>query len=151
MKFAGPMVWYQMFEYAIGHWLQKATEHMIGCVLCSPGCFSLFRGKALMDDNVMKKYTTKSDEARHYVQYDQGEDRWLCTLLLQRGYRVSNYLLPTNCYILFFLYLYVYFYAFRWNTRLRATLTLTHRKDSTSSTINGVAGSPRRSRISWIY
>ena len=70
---SGPMVWYQMFEYAIGHWLQKATEHMIGCVLCSPGCFSLFRGKSLMDDNVMRKYTTKSDEARHYVQYDQGE------------------------------------------------------------------------------
>lgn len=55
---SGPMVWYQMFEYAIGHWLQKATEHVIGCVLCSPGCFSLFRGKSLMDDNVMKKYTT---------------------------------------------------------------------------------------------
>lgn len=112
------MAWYQVFEYAIGHWLQKATEHMIGCVLCSPGCFSLFRGKALMDDNVMRKYTTKSQEARHYVQYDQGtqpvdkekctnqdkiivlnkmllicvtagEDRWLCTLLLQRGYRVE--------------------------------------------------------------
>jgi len=83
------MVWYQMFEYAIGHWLQKATEHMIGCVLCSPGCFSLFRGKALMDDNVMAKYTLKSEEPRHYVQYDQGEDRWLCTLLLQRGYRVE--------------------------------------------------------------
>lgn len=86
---SGPMVWYQKFEYAIGHWLQKATEHMIGCVLCSPGCFSLFRGKALMDDNVMKRYTLRSDEARHYVQYDQGEDRWLCTLLLQRGYRVE--------------------------------------------------------------
>ncbi|KAJ3634074.1 hypothetical protein MTP99_010982 [Tenebrio molitor] len=86
---SGPMVWYQMFEYAIGHWLQKATEHVIGCVLCSPGCFSLFRGKSLMDDNVMKKYTTCSAEARHYVQYDQGEDRWLCTLLLQRGYRVE--------------------------------------------------------------
>ncbi|CAL4108316.1 unnamed protein product, partial [Meganyctiphanes norvegica] len=85
----GMMVWYQMFEYAIGHWLQKATEHMIGCVLCSPGCFSLFRGKALMDDNVMARYTTKSNQARHYVQYDQGEDRWLCTLLLQRGYRVE--------------------------------------------------------------
>nr|AAX20091.1 chitin synthase 2 [Manduca sexta]AAX20092.1 chitin synthase 2 [Manduca sexta] len=86
---SGFMAWYQMFEYAIGHWLQKATEHMIGCVLCSPGCFSLFRGKALMDDNVMKKYTLTSNEARHYVQYDQGEDRWLCTLLLQRGYRVE--------------------------------------------------------------
>lgn len=85
----GLMVWYQMFEYAIGHWLQKATEHMIGCVLCSPGCFSLFRGRALMDDSVMAKYTTVSEEARHYVQYDQGEDRWLCTLLLQRGYRVE--------------------------------------------------------------
>ncbi|KOB67596.1 Chitin synthase 2 [Operophtera brumata] len=69
---SGFMAWYQMFEYAIGHWLQKATEHMIGCVLCSPGCFSLFRGKALMDDNVMKKYTLTSSEARHYVQYDQG-------------------------------------------------------------------------------
>ena len=86
---SGPMVWYQLFEYAIGHWLQKATEHMIGCVMCSPGCFSLFRAKALMDDNVMRRYTTKSEEPMHYVQYDQGEDRWLCTLLLQRGYRVE--------------------------------------------------------------
>jgi chitin synthase len=85
----GPMVWYQKFEYAIGHWLQKATEHVIGCVLCSPGCFSLFRGEALMDDAVMNKYTTVSKKARHFVQYDQGEDRWLCTLLLQRGYRVE--------------------------------------------------------------
>jgi len=86
---SGPMVWYQLFEYAIGHWLQKATEHMIGCVMCSPGCFSLFRAKALMDDNVMRRYTTKSEDPMHFVQYDQGEDRWLCTLLLQRGYRVE--------------------------------------------------------------
>jgi chitin synthase len=85
----GPMVWYQVFEYAIGHWLQKATEHVIGCVLCSPGCFSLFRGRALMENSVMKKYTTKSDQARHYVQYDQGEDRWLCTLILKQKYRVE--------------------------------------------------------------
>lgn len=86
---SGPMVWYQKFEYAIGHWLQKATEHVIGCVLCSPGCFSLFRGRALMENSVMKKYTTKSEEARHYVQYDQGEDRWLCTLILKQKYRVE--------------------------------------------------------------
>lgn len=86
---SGAMVWYQKFEYAIGHWLQKATEHMIGCVLCSPGCFSLFRGSALMDDSVMNKYTTTSEEAVHFVQYDQGEDRWLCTLLLQRGHKVE--------------------------------------------------------------
>ncbi|XP_055608469.1 chitin synthase chs-2-like [Uranotaenia lowii] len=85
----GPMVWYQIFEYAIGHWLQKATEHVIGCVLCSPGCFSLFRGRALMENSVMKKYTTKACQARHYVQYDQGEDRWLCTLLLKQKFRVE--------------------------------------------------------------
>ncbi|CAF1289999.1 unnamed protein product [Adineta steineri] len=86
---SGPIVWYQKFEYAIGHWLQKATEHILGCVMCSPGCFSLFRGSALMDDHVLRTYCTKSIEARHYVQYDQGEDRWLCTLLLQEGYRVE--------------------------------------------------------------
>lgn len=81
------MVWYQKFEYAIGHWLQKSAEHMIGCVLCAPGCFSLFRGSALTE--VMEKYTTKSEKPRHFVQFDQGEDRWLCTLMLQRGYRVE--------------------------------------------------------------
>nr|KAG5696125.1 hypothetical protein BaRGS_026484 [Batillaria attramentaria] len=78
-----------MFEYAIGHWMQKATEHVLGCVLCSPGCFSLFRGSALMDDNVMRKYTILPTEPGHFLQYDQGEDRWLCTLLLQQGYRVD--------------------------------------------------------------
>uniref|UniRef100_A0A4W6FPB9 chitin synthase n=1 Tax=Lates calcarifer TaxID=8187 RepID=A0A4W6FPB9_LATCA len=86
---SGPMVWYQKFEYAVGHWLQKTAEHVFGCVLCSPGCFSLFRAAALMDDNIMKKYTIKSSKARHYIQYDQGEDRWLCTLLLKQGWRVE--------------------------------------------------------------
>uniref|UniRef100_A0A8C2WT54 chitin synthase n=1 Tax=Cyclopterus lumpus TaxID=8103 RepID=A0A8C2WT54_CYCLU len=85
----GPMVWYQKFEYAVGHWLQKTAEHVFGSVLCSPGCFSLFRGSALMDDNVMKRYTTTATRASEYVQYDQGEDRWLCTLLLQQGWRVE--------------------------------------------------------------
>ncbi|GAA6106472.1 chitin synthase chs-2-like [Tachysurus ichikawai] len=85
----GPMVWYQKFEYAVGHWLQKTAEHVFGSVLCSPGCFSLMRAEALMSDNVMKRYTTKATEASHCLQYDQGEDRWLCTLLLQQGWRVE--------------------------------------------------------------
>ncbi|KAM4725668.1 chitin synthase chs-2-like [Anableps anableps] len=86
---SGPAVWFQKFEYAISHWLQKTAEHVFGSVLCSPGCFSLFRAKALMDDNVMKTYSTKSTEPSHYIQYDQGEDRWLCTLLLKQGWRVE--------------------------------------------------------------
>ncbi|KAL4227222.1 hypothetical protein ACF0H5_012667 [Mactra antiquata] len=86
---SGPLLWYQQFEYAIGHWLQKATEHVFGCVTCAPGCFSLFRGSALMDDNVARTYATRATEAGHYIQYDQGEDRWLSTLLLQQGYRIE--------------------------------------------------------------
>ena len=65
---SGFMVWYQMFEYAIGHWLQKSTEHVMGCVLCSPGCFSLFRGQALMDTNVMRKYNKDSEKPLDFVQ-----------------------------------------------------------------------------------
>ena len=63
------MAWYQVFEYAISHWLQKATEHVFGCVLCSPGCFSLFRASALVDINVMQKYTTKPTEVRFIFLY----------------------------------------------------------------------------------
>lgn len=92
MMVLGPIVWYQKFEYAVGHWLQKSTEHIIGCILCCPGCFSLFRAKALMENNVLRKYATRATEARHYVQYDQGEDRWLCTLILQMGYKVFVFL-----------------------------------------------------------
>ncbi|XP_060063733.1 uncharacterized protein LOC132544183 [Ylistrum balloti] len=86
---SGPMVWYQQFEYAVGHWLQKAAEHVFGCVLCCPGCFSLFRFASLIDDNVVKMYTTPPSEARHYIQFEQGEDRWLCTLLLQQGWKID--------------------------------------------------------------
>ena len=68
----GMMVWYQKFEYAIGHWLQKSTEHVLGSVLCSPGCFSLFRASALMDANIMRTYSRKPTEAHHHIQYDQG-------------------------------------------------------------------------------
>ncbi|VDM83604.1 unnamed protein product [Strongylus vulgaris] len=94
---SGVMVWYQKFEYAIAHWFQKAAEHVFGCVLCAPGCFSLFRASALMDDNIMHnrviamgfRYTKTAQEPRHFVQYDQGEDRWLSTLMLKQGYRIE--------------------------------------------------------------
>ncbi|XP_071170983.1 uncharacterized protein [Mytilus edulis] len=82
---SGPVVWYQQFEYAVGHWLQKASEHVFGCVLCCPGAFSLF----LMDDNVLSMYITPPSEARHFIQFEQGEDRWLCTLMLQQGWKID--------------------------------------------------------------
>ena len=42
-----------------------------------------------MDTNVMRKYNKDSEKPLDFVQYDQGEDRWLCTLLLQRGWRID--------------------------------------------------------------
>ena len=42
-----------------------------------------------MDENVMNTYTTVSTEPKHFVQYDQGEDRWLCTLMLLTGGRIE--------------------------------------------------------------
>eukprot|EP00058_Branchiostoma_floridae_P016384 XP_002601872.1 hypothetical protein BRAFLDRAFT_75911 [Branchiostoma floridae] len=65
----GPVVWYQIFDYAIGHWFQKVAEHVYGSVLCCPGCFSVFRARAL--------------------RQDMGEDRWLSTLLVEKGWRLE--------------------------------------------------------------
>jgi chitin synthase len=31
---SNPLVWFQKFEYAAGHWFQKTAEHMFGSVLC---------------------------------------------------------------------------------------------------------------------
>jgi len=83
------MVWFQRFEYAVGHWFQKATEHILGCVLCSPGCFSLLRVSNLMNDNVMATYKGLATDAMTKLMYDQGEDRWLCTLILLSGGRIE--------------------------------------------------------------
>ncbi|KAK3584472.1 hypothetical protein CHS0354_005275 [Potamilus streckersoni] len=42
-----------------------------------------------MEDNVMRKYTIQPTEAMHHFIFDQGEDRWLCIVLLQQGYRID--------------------------------------------------------------
>ena len=84
---SGPVVWYQIFDYAIGHWFQKAAEHILGCVLCCPGCFSVFRVSAL--EEVIKKYSGSVENGFDFLTKDMGEDRWLCTLLIQEGWRLE--------------------------------------------------------------
>ena len=84
---SGPVVWYQKFDYAIGHWLQKAAEHILGCVLCCPGCFSVFRVKALGE--VLETYSSNVEDGFDFLTKDMGEDRWLCTLLIQKGWRLE--------------------------------------------------------------
>ncbi|XP_059154827.1 uncharacterized protein LOC131940217 [Physella acuta] len=84
---SGPIVWYQIFEYAVGHWFQKAAEHVLGSVLCAPGCFSVYRCRALRD--TLPKYCKKVESAFDFLTKDMGEDRWLCTLMVQSGWRIE--------------------------------------------------------------
>ncbi|KAI3387050.1 hypothetical protein SNEBB_001269 [Seison nebaliae] len=85
----GPMIWYQKMEYALNYWLQKTTEHTLGCVFCATGCFSLFRGSALLDDNVLRTVADNCETAEDYILNDMGEDRWLSRLLVERGYKIE--------------------------------------------------------------
>ncbi|XP_052242760.1 chitin synthase chs-2-like isoform X5 [Dreissena polymorpha] len=84
---SGPLGWYQVFEYAIGHWFQKAAEHVIGSVLCSPGCFSVYRCSAIRD--ILPEYATNVEHAFDFLTKDMGEDRWFCTLMVQSGWRIE--------------------------------------------------------------
>ena len=86
---SGPMIWFQKMEYAISYWLQKTTEHSLGCVLCAPGCFSMYRASALMDDNVMRMFAQKPEDPDDHVLHDLGEDRWLSRLLIEQGYKIE--------------------------------------------------------------
>ncbi|XP_060607022.1 chitin synthase chs-1-like [Ruditapes philippinarum] len=91
---SGLLVWLQIFEYAIGHWFQKASEHVLGTVLCAPGCFSVYRLKAIND--VLSLYATNVEKAEEFLTKDMGEDRWLCTLLVQKGWRIEYCATSTN-------------------------------------------------------
>jgi chitin synthase len=86
---SGPMIWFQKMEYAISYWLQKTTEHSLGCVLCAPGCFCMYRASALMDDNVMRMFAQKPEEPDDHILHDLGEDRYLSRLLIEQGYKIE--------------------------------------------------------------
>ncbi|KAK3724973.1 hypothetical protein QZH41_005874 [Actinostola sp. cb2023] len=83
----GPLVWYQIFDYAVGHWFMKVANHVFGSVLCCPGCFSLYRCKAVRD--VLQEYATNVNEAFEFLTKDMGEDRWFCTLMVEAGWRLA--------------------------------------------------------------
>eukprot|EP01114_Cavostelium_apophysatum_P016560 TRINITY_DN473_c0_g1_i1.p1 TRINITY_DN473_c0_g1~~TRINITY_DN473_c0_g1_i1.p1 ORF type:complete len:1365 (+),score=470.87 TRINITY_DN473_c0_g1_i1:137-4231(+) len=97
---SNPIVWYQKFEYAVGHWFQKTAEHVFGTVLCCPGCFSLVRcaalyrrsGEAMDGENAtiaIEKYSVDVVSAMDVLKFDQGEDRMLSTLIVMHGWRLQ--------------------------------------------------------------
>ncbi|CAM2718684.1 unnamed protein product [Rotaria socialis] len=63
-----------------------SDESTVCSIVCCLRCFLLSRASSLMDDNVMRRYANKSTETAHY---DQGENLWLKTLLIEQVYRVE--------------------------------------------------------------
>ena len=90
----GPLYWYQIFDYAIGHWFQKPAEHIMGSVLCAPGCFSVYRCSAL--SKILKEYSSEVEGAVDFLKKDMGEDRWMCTLLIKEGLRLEYCAISEN-------------------------------------------------------
>ncbi|XP_078667292.1 uncharacterized protein LOC144909112 [Branchiostoma floridae x Branchiostoma belcheri] len=84
---SGPMVWYQVFDYAVGHWFQKVANSVLGTVLCCPGCFSVYRCKAVRD--TLATYASTVSKGEEFLTKDMGEDRWLCTLMVEKGWRLE--------------------------------------------------------------
>lgn len=106
-----PIVWFQKFEYASAHWLQKSAEHIFGTVLCSPGCFSLFKIQALVSSfnaygnitpgkSPIEEYARITKEPFELLMYDLGEDRMLSTILIKNGWTIlyeSTAVAQTHC------------------------------------------------------
>eukprot|EP00058_Branchiostoma_floridae_P006969 XP_002592457.1 hypothetical protein BRAFLDRAFT_68943 [Branchiostoma floridae] len=84
---SGPVAWYQIFDYAIAHWLGKTANNMMGTVLCCPGCFSVYRANAVRDG--LSEYSSHVKEANDFLVKDMGEDRWFCTLLIKHGWTLE--------------------------------------------------------------
>lgn len=76
----GPTAFLQVFDYFISFRFFKAFEGRYGAVTCAPGCFSAYRREALL--LVLPEWT---DQEVLGVACSYGEDRYLTSLLLQRG------------------------------------------------------------------
>jgi chitin synthase len=84
---SGPVAWYQIFDYALGHWFQKVSEHVLGSVMCTPGCFSMYRVKAI--SSVLENYNQDVQYAKEFLKKDMGEDRWLSTILVEKKWHLE--------------------------------------------------------------
>ncbi|KAL7716834.1 chitin synthase [Entamoeba marina] len=83
--------WYQKFEYASSHWLQKQQKKKLGSVLCCPGCFTLLRLECILNEFYNKRpiyeiYSEQPTSGVGVLTHNFGEDRWLSYLLVERGW-----------------------------------------------------------------
>ncbi|XP_076465667.1 uncharacterized protein LOC143297281 [Babylonia areolata] len=85
-KHFSTIVCHQIFEYAKDFWMIKSGQNVIGSVMCCPGCFSLYRARALRQ--VMDTYATPTTSPFSVYVKDTGEDRWMATLMMINGWRL---------------------------------------------------------------
>ena len=57
----------------------QVANHVLGSVLCSPGCFSVYRATAVRD--VLPIYSTKVDNSFDFLTKDMGESSSKCSSL----------------------------------------------------------------------
>ncbi|XP_063421659.1 uncharacterized protein LOC134706559 [Mytilus trossulus] len=81
-----PIVWLQMFDYAKDFWIIKSSQNIIGTVMCCPGCFSMYKLNAVRD--VVDEYSGPVENMEDVFTKDNGEDRWMCTLLMLKGWKL---------------------------------------------------------------
>ncbi|XP_063399499.1 chitin synthase chs-2-like [Mytilus trossulus] len=89
-----PIVWLQMFEYAKDLWMNKSAQNIIGSVMCCPGCFSMFKLEAIRD--VVAEYSVPVGNMEDVFTKDNGEDRWMCTLMMLKGWKLRYCSTATN-------------------------------------------------------
>ena len=66
----------------------QITEYMLGSVLCSPGCFTIYRASALVD--VLPEYASQVKEAFEFLIKEMGEDRYLTVLMVKECKRAQT-------------------------------------------------------------
>jgi len=75
----------QVYEYMVSHALTKSAESYSGIVLCAPGAWCMYRIEALED--TLRAFCLQPKNIREYHRLEQGEDRYLTTLSLARGWK----------------------------------------------------------------
>jgi len=85
--FSQPLLMNQYFEFVVSHVVFKSAEDVVGYVTCLPGACTLFRTSCV--EKVAASYSAVATRIVQKNCLDQGEDRYLTTLLALRGFKTA--------------------------------------------------------------
>ncbi|WP_341530579.1 glycosyltransferase family 2 protein [Nostoc sp. UHCC 0302] len=78
----------QYYIYFYGHIVEKQFDNFFAKCTCLPGAFSLIKYSAFRECLVAFSQIPKNDDIKAINCLELGEDRYLTTLLLSRGYNI---------------------------------------------------------------